>query len=128
METKQKTKILIVEDDRALRVVVEDKLNSGGFSVLSAVNGEEGLRIAIKEKPDLILLDLIMPVMDGLSMLKNLREDTWGKTVPVLLLSNDDNPEHIGETLKDNAVDYLIKSDWELKDVIKKIKETLKIQ
>lgn len=61
-------------------------------------------------------------------MLKKLREDEWGKSVPVLILSNDDGPEHISETLKDNASDYLIKSDWKLEDIIKKIKENLRMQ
>lgn len=120
-------KVLIVEDDKALSNVLTDKLKNEGFFVLTAKNGEEGLKIGFKEKPDLILLDVIMPKMNGLKMLKLLRENQWGKTVPVLLLSNDDDPEHIRETLKDNATDYLIKSDWELEDVIKKIQETLNL-
>ena len=127
MDNNQKKKILIVEDDESLRNVIKDKVNCEGFSALIAKDGEEGLRLGIKEKPDLILLDVIMPKMDGVKMLKKLRKDIWGKTVPVILLSNDDNPEHIRETLKANAIDYLIKADWELEDVIKKIKETLKL-
>ena len=120
-------KILIVEDDRSLRNILKDKVGSEGFSVFTANDGQEGLALAIKEKPDLILLDVIMPKMSGIEMLQKLRETVWGKTVPVLLLSNDDDPEHIKETLKDNATDYLIKSDWELEDVVKKMKETLRL-
>lgn len=127
MDIDQKKKILIVEDDGPLRKVLKDKIAHEDFSVLTAKDGGEGLKTAIKEKPDLILLDVIMPKMNGIKMLKKLRGNIWGKTVPVLLLSNDDDPEHIRETLKDNATDYLIKSDWKLEDIIKKIKETLKL-
>jgi DNA-binding response OmpR family regulator len=125
MDEDQKKKILVVDDDISLRSILKDKINHAGFVALTASDGEEGLKIGIKEKPDLILLDVIMPKLDGLKMLKKLRENAWGKTVPVLLLSNDDSPEHIRETLIHNANDYLIKSDWELEDIIKKIKETL---
>ena len=119
--------MLIIEDNNALLNVLQDKLTLEDFSVLVAKDGEDGLKIALKNRPDLILLDIIMPKMNGVDMLKKLREDRWGKTVPVLLLTNDSNPEHMMETLKVNASDYLIKSDWELEDVIKKIKETLRL-
>lgn len=125
MDIDQKMKILVVDDESSLRNVLKDKISNAGYIALSANNGEEGLKIGIKEKPDLILLDVIMPKVDGIKMLKKLREDEWGEHVKVLLLSNDDDPEHIRETLKDNATDYLIKSDWELEDIVKKIKETL---
>jgi len=127
MDIIQRKKILIVEDDESLRNALKYKINREGFSALIAKDGEEGLEIGIKEKPDLILLDVLMPKMNGVTMLKKLRENSWGKNVPVLLLSNDDDPEHIRETLKDNAVDYLIKSDWELGNIIKRIKETIQL-
>ncbi|MGA3292215.1 MAG: response regulator [Candidatus Microgenomates bacterium] len=127
MDIDQKKKILIVDDDGSLRNALKDKINHEGFTALMAGDGEEGLKVGIKEKPDLILLDVIMPKINGIKMLEKLREDKWGEHVPVLLLSNDDDPEHIRETLKDNATDYLIKSDWELEDIIKKIKETLRL-
>lgn len=127
MDIDQKRKILIVDDDDSLRNALKDKINQEGFDALTASDGEEGLKIGIKEKPDLILLDVFMPKLNGIKMLKKLREGEWGEHVPVLLLSNDDDPEHIRETLKDNATDYLIKSDWGLEDIIKKIKETLRL-
>ena len=122
-----KKKILIVEDDEYIRDAFEEVINGKGFIVMVAKDGEEGLESALKNHPDLILLDIMMPKMNGLSVLKNLRGDTWGKTVPVLLLTNDTDPEHIRETLKDNATDYLIKSDWEIEEIIKKIKTTLRL-
>ena len=122
-----KKKILIIEDDRSLRHALEEIINREGFIALVAKDGEEGLESALKNHPDLILLDIIMPKMNGVKMLKSLRSDMWGKAVPVLLLTNDTDPEHMRETLKDNATDYLIKSDWEIEEVVKKIKTTLRL-
>ena len=126
MDNNQKIKILVVEDDGPLANALKDKLDSAGFLVLTAKDGKEGLKIGIKNKPDLILLDVLMPEMNGLEMLKQLRQNAWGRTAPVLVLSNDGDPEDIRETLKNNAADYLIKSDWQLEDVVKRIKEILR--
>lgn len=126
MEENTKKTILVAEDDLAIRNVLRDKLVREGFTVLVAKDGEEGLTVALKNNPDLILLDIIMPGLDGVDMLRLLREDEWGKSVPVLLLTNDSNPEHMLETLKYNAVDYLTKSDWDLESVVKKIQAILK--
>lgn len=123
--TNKSTRILVVEDEVQLLQSLMDKIKREGFTPLSAKNGIDGLKVALKEKPDLILLDIIMPKMDGLEMLRKLREDKWGQTVYVIVLSNDDDPIHIGQTLKVNATDYLIKSDWSLGEIILKIKETL---
>ena len=128
MAIKKKFKILIVEDDLHLLNSLRDKLKNEGFIPLVAKDGSQGLRIAIKEKPDLILLDVIMPKMDGLEMLQKLRKNPWGEIATVILLSNDDDPDHIKETLKEDATDYLIKSDWSLEDIVIKIKETLGVK
>lgn len=127
MDDAKKIRVLVIDDDRALCAVLKDALSDQGFTVLAAKDGREGLKTAIKEKPDIILLDLIMPKMSGIEMLRQLREDAWGKTVPVLILSNDENPEHAHETLKLNSSDYLVKSDWELKDITQKILGILKL-
>ena len=120
-------KILVVEDEIPYLKILNRELTERGYKVIEAANGEKGLEQAKLENPDLILLDIKMPKMDGMTMLKKLREDVWGKNVPIIVLSNDDNPEHISETLKDNAFDYLIKADWKLDDIVKKIKETLRL-
>ncbi len=78
MEAK-KNKILIVEDEATICNALRDKLAGAGFLVLAAKNGEEGLKAALKERPDMILLDILMPKMDGLAMLKQLRENAWGE-------------------------------------------------
>ncbi len=98
-----------------------------GFGVFQAKNGQEGLEIAFKEHPDIILLDIIMPKMNGVKMLKELRKDTWGSKVQVIVLTVLNDREKIAEMLESGAYDYLIKSDWKLEDVVNKVKEKLKV-
>ena len=122
MDTK---KILIVEDEKSLIDALQEKLKDEGYSVLTARNGEEGLEVALTNQPDLILLDLVMPVMSGMTMLKKLREDSWGETVSVIVLTNLTDVKEQREALEVNTENYLVKSDWSLSDVIKKVKEIL---
>lgn len=120
-----KKKILIIDDDESLRTVMEDKFSSEGFSVRMAKNGQEGLEIAIKERPDLILVDILMPVLDGISMIKQLREDEWGKDANIILLSNLDDTTKIAEAAQLGVFDFLTKQDYKIEDVVKKAKEKL---
>ena len=124
MNNNEKT-ILVIEDDKTLSKAISDKLKREGFNVLTAFDGEEGLKIAIEQKPDLILLDLIMPIMDGIAMLNNLREDVWGKKVPVIILTNLSTGEEVSQAMSQGVYDYLIKTDWELNDIIKVINNKL---
>lgn len=91
------------------------------------MDGIEGLKLSLKEKPDLILLDIIMPKMDGLTMLKKLREDKWGKNARVVILTNLSNGEELELAMKNKVYDFLVKSDWELDKIIKKIKERINL-
>jgi DNA-binding response OmpR family regulator len=120
--------LLIVEDDRPILELILDKLNNEGFKTLAARDGEEGLKAAEENHPDLILLDIILPKMSGIIMLEKLRTTEWGKTVPVILLTNlsSDDEEIIASINKYKPADYLIKTDWSIGDVVKKIKEKLK--
>lgn len=120
-----KKRILVVEDSAPIRTALGQKLESGGFEVLVAENGEEGLKTALSEKPDLILLDLMMPKMDGLSVLDELRKDEWGKKANVLVLTNLDKAEHVEESRKRGVTDFLVKTDWSLEDVLKRVKSEL---
>ena len=121
-------KILVVEDEAPLRTAVSDILGFEGFTVFQAKNGQEGLDLALKEHPDLILLDLMMPIMDGLTMLEKLREDkTWGKSAAVILLTNINDPEKVAQATEAGSFDFLVKSDWNIEDVVKKIKLRLNI-
>lgn len=118
-------KILIVEDEVAISKVLKDELENMKYHVTLAGNGQEGLDKALGEHPDIILLDIRMPVMDGLTALKKLREDVWGKTVKVLLLTNSEKMENVAEAAELNSAGYLLKSDWDMSKVIEKIKEML---
>ncbi|OGH92792.1 MAG: hypothetical protein A2563_03940 [Candidatus Magasanikbacteria bacterium RIFOXYD1_FULL_40_23] len=118
-------KILIVEDELALLYALASQFDKKEFKVLQAVDGEEGLKTALKSHPDLILLDLLMPKMDGMSMLKELRKDSWGKGVKVIILTNLSDAEKIDEALKQGTYDYLVKKDWNISEVIEKVKASL---
>lgn len=125
--SKISKKILVVEDEISLLQALILKLKKEGFHVLSARNGQEGLEVAGKEHPDLILLDIIMPVMDGMTMLKKLREDPRGKDVPIIILTNLTGSDKVADALENESFDYLVKSDWKLEDVVKKVREKLRL-
>lgn len=120
-------RILIIEDDPSLRKALNNKLSLEGFTMLETTDGKAGLEMALQEHPDLILLDIIMPVMDGMTMLAELRKDSWGKDVPVIILTNLLDADKISESLSKQVYDYLVKTDWSLQEIIKKIRERLKI-
>jgi len=121
-----KKRILIVEDEKPLLRVLTDELVAHGFDVIAALDGEEGLALALKEHPDLVLLDIILPKMDGMTMLKRLREDVWGKTVPVILLTNVVPDERtMRGVIEDKVAYYLVKTEWKIGDVTQKIKDAL---
>ena len=119
-------KILIIEDEKFLLSMLREKLVMDKFDVLEATDGDDGLAAAFKNHPDLILLDVIMPKMNGLAVLDNLRKDTqWGKDVPVILLTNLADSEMQALAEKQNVEDYLVKADWSLDELTRKIKDKL---
>ena len=120
-------KILIIEDEVAILKAMSDKFSRQGFEVITAANGKAGLAAAEKEKPDLILLDLLLPIMDGLDMLKKLRAAKWGKSVPVIVLTNLSEADKMSEAVDIGIADFLIKTDWKLEDLVKKVKKELKV-
>lgn len=124
MNGKEKT-ILVVEDENNLRNVLRDKFDQENFIVLEAKNGEEGLEMALKEHPHMILLDIVMPKMDGMTMLEKLREDKWGQYAKVIILTNLSDAENTLKAIKHGSFDYLVKSDWKLADVVEKAKKLL---
>lgn len=122
-------KILIVEDEESMMRSLFDNLTQAGFGhLLKARNGQEGLIIALKEQPDLILLDIIMPVMDGLTMLNKMREDPRGKNIKVILLTNLSADDAVTKSVIANEPSYyLVKADYSISDVVDKTKKTLGI-
>ena len=119
-------KILIVEDDKFLRDLISQKLLREGFDVATAVDGEDGINKVKEEKPDLVLLDLILPGIDGFEVLGKIREDSAFADLPVIILSNLGQKEDIEKGIQLGAVDYLIKAHFTPQEVIDKIKGALK--
>jgi len=128
METKKT--ILIIEDEKNLRDAIVDILKIKNFDPLEAKNGREGVELALSKHPDLILLDLILPEMDGMTALKKIRADDWGANVPVIILTNlsATNEQLVEDMITHKPMYYLVKSDWKLHDVVDKIDEILKIK
>lgn len=118
--------ILVIEDDQFLRELMVRKIVSEEFRVLEAGTGEEGIEIIKKEKPDLVLLDIILPGMDGIDVLKKVKEDPALKSIPIVILSNLAGPEEIERGIKMGAVDYLIKAHLTPREIVEKAKEILK--
>ncbi len=124
---EQKKIILIVEDEPPMLQILVDKISASGFAILQAKDGIEGLSLAIEKHPDLIVLDVLMPNKDGLTMMQQLRTDAWGKNVPIIMLTNV-NPESndvIQSIVKNQPAYYLVKSDIKLDSIIQKIKDVL---
>ena len=119
-------KILFVEDEANLQKTFVDVLGAEGYQVISALDGEIGLRLAESEKPDLILLDLMLPKIYGLDVLRQLKASQETKDIPVIILTNLDQTENIKNALELGATTYLIKSNYSLEDVVEKIKKALK--
>lgn len=122
--------ILIVEDEISLSSAIADILRRKNFISLEAHNGAEGVEVALAKHPNLILLDLLMPVMDGMTALKKIREDAWGKNVPVVILTNLSATDErlVEDMVTHKPMHYLVKSDWKLSDVVAKIEEILSSQ
>jgi DNA-binding response OmpR family regulator len=117
--------VLIIEDEKLLLQALVCKFTQEGFTVFSASNGQSGLELARKKHPDIILLDLIMPVMDGMTMLRQLRQDKWGKDVNVIFLTNLSDAEKTNESAGLGVHNYLIKCEISLDDIVQKVRKIL---
>jgi len=118
-------KILIIEDDKFLRELIGQKLLKEGYDIVEAVDGEKGIKSIKEEKPDLVLLDLILPGMDGFEVLTKIKEDAGVAQIPVIILSNLGQKDDIEKGLKMGAKDYLIKAHFTPGEIIDKIKVVL---
>lgn len=121
---ENKKKILVVDDDENLLTVLVDKLSASGFDVTGAVDGKDGLKKALELHPEAILLDVLMPKMNGWEMLDKLRADAWGKTVRVIILTSLDATPDVANALKRGIHEYLVKTSYNLDDVVKMLSET----
>ncbi len=118
-------KILFIEDEPTLQKAIGRFLEKEGYQIESALNGELGLEVSKKIKPDLILLDIILPKKDGFEVLKELKEDEATKNIPVIILTNLESDVDVEKALSLGATTYLVKANYELEEITKKIKEIL---
>jgi len=119
-------KILVVEDDKFLRELITQKLLKEGYDISEAVDGEKGIESVQKEKPDLVLLDLILPGIDGFEVLSRVKSDPILAKIPVIILSNLGQKDDIERGLKIGAADYLIKAHFTPAEIIEKVNKILK--
>jgi two-component system, OmpR family, alkaline phosphatase synthesis response regulator PhoP len=127
VQENKKMMILVAEDDVFLSNVYNKKLTKEGFDVCMAANGEEAITLAKEKKPDIILLDLIMPVKDGFQTLKDLKEDPEMKNTKVIIFSNLSQEEDRQKVMEMGAVDYFVKANISFREVINIIKRHLNI-
>lgn len=114
--------VLIIEDETDIREAMAEAVADAGFAVAEAPNGTAGLEKALAEHPDLILLDIVMPIMDGHTFLSKLRTDAWGKTAKVIVLTSMDDVQNIAGAHEGAITDYLIKAHSSLEDIVNKVK------
>lgn len=125
--TTMAKKILIIEDEDTLQRALLEFLEAEGFEAISAADGETGLEMVRTEKPDLVLLDIIIPKKDGYKVLAEIKKDPKTKKIPVILLTNLESPEDVQRAFELGATTYLVKSNYKLEDVVNRIKEMLKM-
>jgi len=119
-------KILFIEDESVLQKALGDILKQKGYEMISALNGEIGFNLAKAEKPDLILLDLVLPKMHGFEVLKKLKEESETKEIPVIVLTNLERMEDVGQAVKLGAASYLVKAQYTIEEVMEKVKKALR--
>jgi len=120
-----KKKIVLVEDDRILSTTLGEELRDAGFEVAKAFDGEEALKVILEQLPDLVLLDLILPKLDGMSVFLKLQENQATSHIPVIVLTNLSDNAKVSEALQAGVFEYLVKSDWNMSDVAERVKEKL---
>jgi len=123
---EEKIKVLLIEDEKEVLELYRLKLSLDDYEVLTAESGEEGLKVAVKEKPDLIYLDIKMPEMDGFEVLQRLRAEENTKNTPIVILSNFDEQDMIEKGLTLGANEYLIKSQFTPEQISSKVKDWVK--
>lgn len=119
-------KILFIEDEPTLQKVASEVLRQEGYSIKSFIDGQQGMEAIKEDKPDLVLLDLILPSKNGFEILKEMKSDKATKDIPVIILTNLEGSRDVEKALELGATTYLVKANYELDDIVKKVKDTLK--
>lgn len=122
-------KILIIDDDKIFSKILRDWLISGGqgkYEVATVFDGSEGLEAILREKPDLIMLDLVMPNIGGIEFLKKLRAEPWGANIPVIVQTQLSDLEKMSEGVELGVRGYIIKSEYSMEDLLKQVEDIFK--
>lgn len=122
---KKRKKILVVEDETAFLYALQSKLSIKGFEVLTSTTAEEAVKILNKSKIDLVILDIMLPKMDGIDLLRNLKNNEKTKDIPAVIVSNLSDKENIDSGIKLGVKDYLVKSEYNLDGIVGKIEELI---
>jgi DNA-binding response OmpR family regulator len=117
--------ILIVEDELSMQRALKNKLEQEGFKVETAADGAQALESLRAQTPDLVLLDLIMPKLDGISVLREMKKDEGLRNIPVIILTNLSTGDKVAEAMQLGTFDFLVKANYSLEDVLRKVKERL---
>ncbi len=117
--------VLLIEDELALQEAVKMKLEKKGIEVWAAETGEKGLSFLKEKKPDLVWLDILLPGINGLEVLRRIRENEKTKDLPVIVVSVSSGQEKIKQAFSMNIIDYLVKSEYTIDDIIRKVKHIL---
>jgi len=125
VESQKLIKVLIIEDEVSLLDVLQKKLEKEGYQVFAAYDGEEGLRQMEAVKPDVVLLDIVMPRINGMEVLQKMQQSESMSQIPVLIISNSGGPIEIDRALKLGAKDYIIKTEFDPQEVLEKMAKIL---
>lgn len=118
--------ILLVDDDTLVRKGLAAGLSASDYKVVEAGDGKEGLKLALEQEPNIVVTDVRMPGMDGLEMIDELRKDKWGKSVPVIIMSNDDTTPTLNKALEAGVTIYLAKQNLTPDVLVQEVTEALK--
>lgn len=118
-------KVLFIEDDALIVKIYTARLTKDGYEVYTADNGEDGIKVALEVKPDLVVLDVMMPKVDGFGVLEKLRADATLKTIPILLYSNLAQEEELKRALAMGATEFIVKANISPTELVEKIKKYL---
>jgi DNA-binding response OmpR family regulator len=118
--------VAIIEDDTAISDILRHAFTEAGFEVIGAHDGKEGIRLVEEEKPDVILLDIVLPGTDGVSVIGALKENPAVRDIPVFMLTSLGGSQEVAEAMESGAQEYLIKGDWRIEEVVQKVKDCVR--
>jgi DNA-binding response OmpR family regulator len=125
LKTMDTGSVLIIEDDENVREMYADAFGNSGFKVFQAKDGGEGVRRALEHHPDVILVDILMPVMNGHEVVKEVRKDDWGKDAKIIYLTNLSDPIDVVHAIEKGAEEYIVKANTDIKEVINKVRAVM---